>query len=244
MRQPEPISRRAFLGATTAAAGGLLLAGCQSGHIEMSGHLGMPSPAAPEAGEDISPAEDLMREHGVLRRVLLVYEEAIERIEAGRDLPPETLPQAAGMVRTFVEAYHEKLEEDHLFPRFRKAGRLVDLVDVLLAQHQAGRRLTDDVLRLSAAGMPQALEGRRALIRALQLFIRMYAPHAAREDTVLFPAFHEIVTPKEYDELGDAFEAKENELFGDHGFEKMVDRVAEIEKGLGLYDLGKFTPGA
>jgi hypothetical protein len=32
------------------------------------------------------------------------------------------------------------------------------------------------------------------------------------------------------------------ELFGDDGFEQMVDRVAGIEKQLGIYDLAKFTP--
>ena len=30
--------------------------------------------------------------------------------------------------------------------------------------------------------------------------------------------------------------------FGDDGFEKMVDRVASIEKALGIYDLAQFTP--
>ena len=43
-------------------------------------------PAWPARGredeEDVSPPEDLMREHGVLKRVLLVYEEAVRRQEA------------------------------------------------------------------------------------------------------------------------------------------------------------------
>jgi quercetin dioxygenase-like cupin family protein len=37
-------------------------------------------------------------------------------------------------------------------------------------------------------------------------------------------------------------EKKEHALFGDDGFEKMVDRVASIEKSLGIYDLAQFTP--
>jgi len=59
---------------------------------------------------------------------------------------------------------------------------------------------------------------------------------------VLFPALHEIVTANEYSELGEDFERKEHELFGDSGFENMVDRVAAIEKNLGIYDLRQFTP--
>jgi hemerythrin-like domain-containing protein len=73
-------------------------------------------------------------------------------------------------------------------------------------------------------------------------FIRMYNPHEAREDTVLFPTFRKIVSGDEYDALGEDFEKKEHQLFGDDGFEKMVDRVADIEKTLGIYDLAQFTP--
>jgi hypothetical protein len=76
----------------------------------------------------------------------------------------------------------------------------------------------------------------------MRQFIRMYSPHEAREDTVLFPAFRGIVSAHEFDSLGEEFEKKEDELFGDDGFFKVVDQVAEIEKKLGIYDLSKFTP--
>jgi len=206
--------------------------------------------AAPEAKakgrpaedeEDVTPAEDLMREHGVLKRVLLVYDECRRRIAAKKELPPAAARDSATIIRTFIEAYHEKLEEEELFPRFRKAGRLVDLVDVLEAQHEAGRRVTERILALAGAGLKG--EGdREKLSAALGQFVRMYAPHEAREDTVLFPAIHKVVSRKEYDVLGDRFEKKEHELFGEDGFERMVERIAGIEKSLGIYDLSQFTP--
>lgn len=192
--------------------------------------------------EDVSPSEDLMREHGVLKRVLLVYGEAVRRIDAGQELPPEPVLDAAKIIRTFVEDYHEKLEEDFLFPRFRKANTLVDLVDVLVRQHRAGRIVTDVTLRYANAGALRNADEKRQLRDSMAQFIRMYNPHEAREDTVLFPAFRKIVSKNEYDSLGEDFEKKEHQLFGDDGFEKMVDRVSEIEKALGLYDLNQFTP--
>jgi hypothetical protein len=70
----------------------------------------------------------------------------------------------------------------------------------------------------------------------------MYNPHQAREDTVLFPAIHGVFTADEYDQLGEDFEEEEHELFGEGGFEKMVDRVAAVEKELGIYELSQFTP--
>src|SRR5439155_8305428 len=83
---------------------------------------------------------------------------------------------------------------------------------------------------------------RQQLRDSLAQFIRMYNPHEAREDTVLFPAFRKIVSKNEYDSLGEDFEKKEHELFGEDGFEKMVDRVAGIEKKFGIYELSQFTP--
>jgi hemerythrin-like domain-containing protein len=85
-------------------------------------------------------------------------------------------------------------------------------------------------------------ENRRKLADSLRQFIRMYNPHEAREDTILFPEFRKIVSKNEYDSLGEDFEKKEHELFDEDGFEKMVDKVAGIEKKLGIYDLRQFTP--
>jgi hemerythrin-like domain-containing protein len=192
--------------------------------------------------EEVSPAEDLMREHGVLKRILLVYGEAIRRIDANADLPPDPILDSAKLVRSFVEDYHEKLEENFLFPRFKKANTLVELVDVLVQQHQGGRKLTDITIRFANLESLRQPDGKRQLRDSMVQFIRMYSPHEAREDTVLFPAFRKIVTKNEYDALGEDFEKKEHELFGDDGFEKMVDQVATIEKALGIYDLAQFTP--
>jgi hemerythrin-like domain-containing protein len=192
--------------------------------------------------DEVSPAEDLMREHGVLKRVLLVYGEAIRRIDANQDLDPGVVMDSAKIIRSFIEDYHEKLEENFLFPRFKKATKLTDLVDVLLQQHQGGRRLTDLTMQFATNQALKNTEDRRNLGDTLRQFIRMYNPHEAREDTVLFPEFRKIVSKNEYDSLGEDFEKKEHELFGEDGFEKMVDKVAGIEKQLGIYDLAQFTP--
>jgi hemerythrin-like domain-containing protein len=76
----------------------------------------------------------------------------------------------------------------------------------------------------------------------MQSFITMYRPHAAREDTELFPMLHELVSSNEYDAMAEDFEKKEHELFGEDGFEKMTAKVAELERQMGINDLNQFTP--
>jgi hemerythrin-like domain-containing protein len=201
----------------------------------------VPAGGAEEEEEEVTPTEDLMREHGVLKRVLLVYDDVRERIGARKDFPPEAVGDSAKIIQTFIEGYHEKLEEEHLFPRFRKKGKLVELVDTLEAQHKAGRRVTERILALVAGGV-RSDDSKKDLAARLHEFVRMYAPHEAREDTVLFPALHEVVSRHEYDALGEDFEKKEHQLFGKEGFEGIVERVGQIEKSLGIYELAQFTP--
>src|SRR5262249_37604617 len=101
--------------------------------------------------EEVGAAEDLMREHGVLNRILLIYEEGLRRLRAKEDVTPDMFHKPATLVRKFVEDYHEKLEENFIFPEFEKQKKLVDLVKVLREQHQAGRKVTDVILRHAVA---------------------------------------------------------------------------------------------
>lgn len=230
--------RREFLKKT-----GILLAGASPVFLPVQPALAKSSEKEEgKKAEEVSAPEDLMREHGVLRRILLVYEDIHGRLMSGKEFPPETLSSAAEIIRKFIEQYHEKLEEDYLFPRFRKAGKLVELVTLLKEQHEAGRRLTPLVMQLAAPSALKEAPKRKELADTLHLFLRMYRPHAAREDTILFPALRTVVSEKEFHDLGEEFEEKEEKLFGEGGFEKIVAQVTELEKTLGIYELAQFTP--
>jgi hemerythrin-like domain-containing protein len=197
--------------------------------------LAAQKPAAP-AEDDVSTNEDLMREHGVLNRILLIYDEAIRRIASKNEFDPAILGKAAALIQKFIEDYHEKLEEDFLFPRFEKAEKHLDLIKTLRAQHAAGRVITNRVLAAVKDAHFPNLRGE------LVAFVRMYRPHEAREDTVLFPALHTIVSKHEYDALGEEFDRIEQKTFGGDGFDMAVDQVTALEKQLGVYDLAQFTP--
>jgi hemerythrin-like domain-containing protein len=217
-------SRRGFLGGL---GSGLVIAGCA--------RTVSPAHARDEEGEgegEVTPAEDLMREHGLLERVLLIYEEGVRRLDARDDTARAPIAKAAAIVRRFVEDYHERLEEQHLFPRFEARRVEAELVATLRAQHVAGRTLT---AAITGGGDPAP---------PIRAFVRMYRPHHAREDTVLFAALPRVFAAGELHELGERFEDEEHRRFGAGGFEAMVAEVAAIEASLGIADLAAFTPRA
>jgi hemerythrin-like domain-containing protein len=223
--------RRAFL-RNVASTAGLVFAGCATTNSG-SAH---PETSKSEGEAEVTPGEDLMQEHGVLERILLIYDEGARRIERGEACDPALIASAAQIVRRFVEDYHEKNEEQFVFSRLRAANRELDLTGILLRQHQRGREVTAEIIaKASAPASPE-------LATLLRGFARMYRPHAAREDTVLFPAFREVVGRSGYRELGEQFEDKEHELFGEHGFEQVVTQVAQLEAAFGIADLAAFTP--
>jgi len=125
--------------------------------------------------EGVSAPEDLMREHGVIRRVMFVYDEGVRRLEAREDVPPEVFRRAAELVRRFVEEYHEKLEEQFVFPEFEKRQHpLGKMTAILRRQHAAGRAVTDTIVRLSEPAAYRLDKARKQLAEAARSFTRMY----------------------------------------------------------------------
>jgi hemerythrin-like domain-containing protein len=204
--------------------------------------LGLITACNEEKELQISPAEDLMREHGVLNRILLIYDACIVKLTINESFDMVLLNNSAQIIRTFIEDYHEKLEEDFLFPRFLHANQMAGLIQELYIQHATGRKITDQILQFGKIQLPAGPDENQKLIKLLSDFNLMYRPHEAREDTVLFPAIRKIVSKNEYYALGEDFENKEHELFGSDGFESFVEKVASIENQLGIYNLSKFTP--
>ncbi len=209
-----------------------------------SSGVGPEPPASGEEGEEgrgaeVTPGEDLMQEHGALERILLVYDEAIIRLGNGTAFDPALIASAAEIVRRFVEDYHERLEESFVFPRLAKAGKELALVATLKDQHNKGRILTAAILTTARA--PGSLDAPK-LGGMLGAFVRMYRPHASREETVLFPTFRKTLDKDGYSELGERFEEREHALFGEDGFDQIVAEIGRIEAGLEIHDLAEFTP--
>jgi hemerythrin-like domain-containing protein len=195
--------------------------------------------ACSKSEDEVGATEDLMREHGVLRRAILVFRESAARLRQGRQVDAQALYQTALLFRRFGEDYHErKLEEAYIFPAVRQAGGpAAAYVDTLIAQHNRGRELIDYLLG-AARGARMADPAAAGALDGLE---RMYANHAAREDTIVFPAWKKAVGADALDEMGEKFEDIEKQQFGGDGFDMAVKQIGSIESTLGFADLGQFT---
>jgi hemerythrin-like domain-containing protein len=191
--------------------------------------------------KELTPAEDLMREHGVLKRVLLSYRAASDKLSGGTAVPLSAVHAGATVIHDYIEGFHEGLEEGYVFPALVHAGQLTDTVDTLLVQHGRGRILTMRILDATTTTTPTAAT-RTQLVADLTAFVRMYEPHEAREDTVIFPTLRTILSPQQLHDLSTTFTALEDKQFGVGEFDRMVASVTALEQSLGIYDLNQFTP--
>jgi hemerythrin-like domain-containing protein len=242
--------RRWFLRASSLTAGIVLVGGCGGAQRDNSqpaarggGEDGAPSHGDEEA-QEVSPTEDLMQEHGLLERILAIYEEGARRLRSGEMISPAVLHETTAISQTFVHDYHERNEENFLFARAEHEASLAPLVQTLRAQHNRGREYAALLLRLTEPATFADASRRPVIAAACEAVVRMYRPHAARENSVLFPAVRGLYSHHDWHELGERFEDDEHRRFGSSGFEGMVSRVADIEREIGLDDLARFTAPA
>ena len=196
-----------------------------------------------QMGGEVTATEDLMREHGILRRALLVYSSSAITLRGNpAAIAPDALLKTAKLFRAFGEEYHEKkLEEAFIFPAVKKAGgEAASYPDLLIAQHNRGREITEYIVNVTQ-GAKLGANNAEPLAKALEAFVWMYRNHAAREDTIVFPAWKQTMTGEQLDEMNDKFEDIEHEQFGEDGFENAVKQIAAIEGSLGLADISQFT---
>lgn len=250
----EPTNkRREFLCTSAGLGAGVLLAACGGGTgLNQPKHTSEPSAKTNESsskpdknkmGGEVTATEDLMREHGILRRALLVYSAAAIKLRGNpAGVAPDALQKTAKLFRAFGEEYHERqLEEAFIFPAVKRAGgEAASYADLLVLQHNRGREITDYIIGVTQTAKLGANNSDQ-LAKTLEGFVLMYRHHAAREDTIIFPAWKQTMTGAQLDEMSEKFEDIEHQQFGDAGFDDAVKQIGEIESSLGLADIAQFT---
>lgn len=243
-------SRRMMIGAGV-TAGAVLLGpstwGAQGTKPDTGQKAGQT--AAGESQEpNMTATEALMRQHAVVSRLLLIYDNA-SMPEAGATTTAaaasttrpsaKVLASTAQLLRANVDDNHAQMEEQFVFPMFQKANKMTDLVATLREQHVAARKLTDSILRATEKGESSNAE---ALSADLKAYVRMIQAHTAYEETQLYPQIHTVMSPKGFEQLLTRIQDADNKALGAGGFAGLLAKITDLERSAGITSLAQFTP--
>ena len=92
------MKRRAFMQASSVLVSGLALP------LVSVAEQKVKKQQKEEEEDDVSTNEDLMREHGVLNRILLIYDEAARRIQANEKFDPSIISKSAGEIPSLAHS--------------------------------------------------------------------------------------------------------------------------------------------
>jgi hemerythrin-like domain-containing protein len=172
------------------------------------------------------PLDMLRDEHVVILRVVDALERWLNRLEAGKSAPAETLENAVAFIKGFADGCHHRKEEDLLFPALEEGGPFGP-VAVMLEEHDEGRSyvrgLTEGLHHLESDS------GRKSVLTNGRQYVALLRAHIDKENEVLFPLSERMLSDDAMHGLAHAFEDMEAEQAGDH--ERFLALAAEIERG-------------
>lgn len=197
---------------------------------------------------DDTPSEDLYSEHGILNRLLLIYDNQIINPE----LDMNVITIVATIIRYYIEDHHEKTEETLIFPLFIKQNKHVKLIDELVKQHKIGRKITSIIFKKSykyySINKNDDLKNNIIescdiieLKKLMSMFVNMYRAHESREDTILFKELKDLMDEKSYKELGEKMEQEEVIMFGKNSYSKILGQIIKCEKKLHINDISFYS---
>jgi hemerythrin-like domain-containing protein len=229
----ENKTRRNFLHFTILATAGLALA-----------------PAAVQAQNLTggSLTADLMHDHGLVRHALAIYQHVAFRLQQERldtreqAVLSKALNETARIFHEHAENYHAKaIEETHMFPMLMKMPQPISRYPGLLtAQHERGAEMTAYLIDVTRDGkLP--MDRAKQLSRALLAFKQMYEHHSMHEDTFVYLAWQNALSPAGRNEMQQAFAEIEQRMLGQNAYDEAFNRLVAIESNLGIADLGQYT---
>lgn len=242
---PVPIedrSRRRFLHLSTLAGAGILLPASVRAQ-ESPGNQAEAKIAQQTGAPPVNATEGLMREHGILRRALLVYRFCAKRLHTGNTKGlAQPLNDTAQLFRRYGEDFHElAIEEQYISPLVMKHSPPVSRYPaVLTEQHRRGRSITDYIASVTHGGsIPSGSV--KPLADALDALELMYEEHAAREDTIVYIAWKNALSAQAFDEMTAKFDEISDRRIGRDGFTAAEVKIGKIEEAVGAANLSQFT---
>ena len=171
--------------------------------------------------------EDLMNEHGLLNRILIIFDNYLILSNSKKSDKVKYIADAIKIIKEFIEDFHEKMEEKYIFPCFNNT-KFEDVTKILIQQHIDSRTITSNILELCSLNKIKELDNE------IKLFIKMYRTHSAREDTLIFRKLRKFITEEEMIKISKIMDEKEDEIFGEKAYDGILQKIIIIEQEFGL----------
>ncbi len=173
--------------------------------------------------------DSLDQDHRIIEIMLPTVQRLVEASGAP-SLDATAAEAAVEFLRTFVDAYHHRKEELHLFRTMELRGvhRDVGLVFHLLEEHGRGRRhvraMADSLRRLAQADA----EAAESFAENAAAYVKLLGHHIREEDAELWPLVARVLTEGDDEELTKHFAEAEQSVLGEEGREGWRTRAAGI----------------
>lgn len=179
--------------------------------------------------------ELLMNDHQITEQVL----DAVERELAKPEGPSRALLQdAVTYFKEYVDACHNKKEEDYLFPTIERRGipRAGGPLAVMLAEHDQSRTILPAWTRLAARYLDGDAASLPELCGAFGGYAALIRDHFWKENDILYPMARRVMTDDDARGVVAGIEATERSIGADTRA-KYYGLADQIIQGGGVADL-------
>jgi hemerythrin-like domain-containing protein len=180
----------------------------------------------------LKATEILMEEHRVIERVLNALDRATNRLSRGEEVYLRFFTGTGVFIKAFTDGCHHKKEEEVLFPALVASGLSKDTgpIAVMLAEHQEGRRLAQDIRQATERFQAGDVRMREALVQNSKAYIKLLHQHIAKEDKVLFPMADKLIPSEQQEQILKGYEKYDHDPSGEEMHEKFGGLAERLEK--------------
>ncbi|MDD2678564.1 MAG: hemerythrin domain-containing protein [Candidatus Nanoarchaeia archaeon] len=148
--------------------------------------------------------EMLLYEHKIIYSLLKKLQTKIEEMKKTKEVQGSFIDLLTDFFMTYIDVYHHGKEENIMFERLKKKNltqKHKDSMDLLLKQHELGRKLTEKIIKTTAEYFKGRTTQIDELIKILEEFKKLYIEHAEFEDNHFFKEALEYFSSKEKEQL-------------------------------------------
>jgi hemerythrin-like domain-containing protein len=152
----------------------------------------------------MKPRGPLMTEHRLIEKMLKIIGRELANIRKNNAVDPVFIDTIVDFIRTYADRTHHGKEEDILFRQLE--GKNLDaankkIMRELVDEHITARNIVKELVDAKASYARGDTGSISIIIDKLELLIRFYPVHIAKEDRVFFPDTEKYFSAKELDDM-------------------------------------------